>query len=153
MKKLMPFLFLLLYWGISHAQTSADSLKTVPIKANPDDPSQFFTRVEVFNELQHHDRNGTDFYLNQTVLRTIVKIGKRFTTRIDLPYVSNSIKTPANHQSSGIGDISFRLLGYKFNEKPRSAFTASIEISLNTANHLFLVPAKTYSYPLFRIPY
>ncbi|HEY6506315.1 MAG TPA: hypothetical protein VIZ28_20200 [Chitinophagaceae bacterium] len=148
MKKLLPLFFLLHYWGISHAQTSADTLKTEPIKANPDDPSQFFTRAEVFNELQHHDRNGTDFYLNQTVLRTIVKIGKRFTTRIDLPYVHNSIETPAKNRQSGIGDISFRLLGYKFFENPKSAFTASIEISLNTAQSPILGTGKNLLIPV-----
>ena len=114
MNKLLLIFFLLHYVNISHAQTSSDSLKKELIKANADDPSQFLTRVEIFNELQHYDKNGDDFYLNQTVLRTIFKIGKRFTTRIDLPYVYNSIKNPANYRQSGIGDISIRLLGYKF---------------------------------------
>ena len=148
MKKLLRLLFLIVHLGTSHAQTSSDTLKKQPIKANADDPSQFFTRVEVFNELQHHNRNGTDFYLNQTVLRTVVKIGKRFTTRIDLPYVYNSINTPANHKQSGIGDISFRLLGYKFFEKPKSAFTASIEISLNTAQSPILGTGKNLLIPV-----
>ncbi len=148
MKKLLPFFFALHYWGTTHAQTSADTLKTNQTKANPDDPSQFFTRVEVFNELQHHDKNGTDFYLNQTVLRTVVKIGKRFTTRIDLPYIYNSIITPTKPRQSGIGDISFRLLGYKFFEKPKSAFTASIEISLNTAQSPILGTGKNLLIPV-----
>jgi len=147
MKKLLPLLFLL-HLGILHAQTSSDTLKNEPIKANADDPSQFFTRIEVFNELQHHNKNGNDFYLNQTVLRTVVKIGKRFTTRIDLPYVYNSFNTPAKDRQSGIGDISFRLLGYKFLEKPKSAFTASIEISMNTAQSPILGTGKNILIPV-----
>jgi hypothetical protein len=134
------------------AQNSPDSLKTEPLKANADDPSQFFTRIEVFNELQHYNKNGTDFYLNQSVFRTVLKIGKKFTTRVDVPLVYNSLNVPANQKKSGIGDISFRLLGYKFFEKPRSAFTASIEISMNTAQSRFqgtgknlLIPVISYS--------
>ena len=93
------------------AQNSADTVKQEQIKKNADDPANFLTRVEFFNELQHYERNGNDFYVNQTTLRTILKIGKRFTTRIDLPYVYNSINAPSNYKQSGIGDISFRLLG------------------------------------------
>jgi len=148
MKKLLALFFLLNHWGISHAQTSSDTLTKDPVKANPDDPSQFFTRAEIFNELQHYNKNGRDFYLNQSVLRTILKIGKRFTTRIDLPYVYNSINTPDHNNQSGIGDISFRLLGYKFLEKPKSAFTASIEISLNTAQSPILGTGKNLLIPV-----
>ncbi len=147
MKKLLTLLFLL-HLGISYAQTSPDSLKKDPVKVNADDPSQFFTRVEIFNELQHYDRNGNDFYVNQTILRTVVKIGKRFTTRLDLPYVHNSINTPANYRQSGIGDISFRLLGYKLLEKPKSAITASIEISMNTAQSPILGTGKNILLPV-----
>ena len=147
MKKLL-FLFFLLGAGILQAQDSTNQVKTDPIKANADDPSQFFTRIEVFNELQHYDKNGMDFYLNQTVLRTIVKIGKRFTTRVDLPFVYNSINTPANHKQSGIGDISFRLLGFKFFEKKLSAVTASIEISMNTAQSPILGTGKNLLIPV-----
>src|SRR3954465_14689743 len=100
MKKLLCLFFLLYHPGISYAQTSSDTLKKEALKANADDPSQFFTRVEVFNELQHYEKNGSDFYLNQTVLRTILKIGKRFTTRIDLPYVYNSVNTAAHYKQS-----------------------------------------------------
>ena len=148
MKKLLYLFFLLPIGGFLQAQDSADTLKKIPIKANADDPSQFFTRIEVFNELQHYDKDGNDFYLNQTILRTIWKIGKRFTTRIDLPYVYNSINTPANYRQSGIGDISFRLLGYKFREKPKSAFTASIEISFNTAQSPILGTGKNLVIPV-----
>ncbi len=104
--------------------------------------------MEIFNELQHYDKNGNDFYINQAIVRTIFKIGKRFTTRIDLPFVYNSLNTPANYKQSGIGDISFRLLGYKFFEKPKSAFTASIEISLNTAGSPLLGLGKNLLIPV-----
>ena len=129
-------------------QNAGDTLSQAAQKANADDPSQFFTRIEVFNELQHHDRNGTDFYFNQTILRTILKVGKRFTTRIDLPYVHNSLKTPKDFKQSGIGDITFRLLGYKFLEKRLSAFTASIEVSMNTAESPLLGTGKNLLIPV-----
>jgi len=148
MKKLLFLFFLLYFTFVLLAQNSADTVKQAPPKANADDPSQFFTRIEIFNELQHYDKNGTDFYLNQTVVRTILKIGKRFTTRIDLPFVYNSINTPANHKQFGIGDVSFRLLGYKFLEKKLSAFTASVEISMNTAQSPILGTGKNIIIPV-----
>jgi hypothetical protein len=148
MKKLL-FLFFLFYKACSlFAQDSTGTVKEEQLKKNADDPSQFLTRIELFNELQHHNRNGNDFYVNQTTLRTILKIGKRFTTRIDLPYVYNTVNHPANYKQSGIGDISFRLLGYKFFEKPLSAFTASIEISLNTAESPILGTGKNVLIPV-----
>jgi len=150
MKKLLLLFFLLHFAGILHAQNSTDTAKKVQPKPNADDPSNFITRIEVFNELQRYDKR--DIYVNQTILRSIFKIGKRFTTRIDLPFVYNSLKTPANYRQSGIGDISFRLLGYKFLEKKLSAFTASMEIQLNTAQSRLLgtgknllIPVVTYS--------
>jgi hypothetical protein len=148
MKKLLTFGFLFLHACFLTAQNSADSIKPETAKVNADDPSQFFTRIEVFNELQHYDRNGSDFYLNQTILRTIVKLGKRFTTRIDLPYVHNSLTTAKNYKQSGIGDITFRLLGYKFFEKRLSAFTASVEISMNTAESPILGTGKNVIIPV-----
>jgi len=147
MKKLL-YLLVLLNAAILQAQDSTDILKKEPVKANADDPANFLTRIEFFNELQHYDRSGNDFYINQTVLRTILKIGKRFTTRIDLPFVYNSINTPAKLKQSGIGDISFRLLGYKFFEKQLSAFTASIEVSLNTAESPILGTGKNLLIPM-----
>jgi hypothetical protein len=148
MKKLL-FLFFLFYQACGlFAQNSADSAKQEQLKKNADDPSQFLTRIEFFNELQHYDRNGNDFYISQTTFRTILRVGKRFTTRIDLPYVYNTIKTPANYKNSGLGDISFRLLGYKFFEKQLSAFTASIEISLNTAESPILGTGKNVILPV-----
>jgi len=146
MKNLL-FLFFLLHSACHlSAQNLADSLKKEQPHKNADDPSNFFTRIEVYNELQYYDKN--DFYLNQTVLRAVFKVGKRFTTRIDLPFVYNSLTSPANHKQSGIGDISFRLLGYKFLEKPKSAFTASIEISLNTAESPILGTGKNLLIPM-----
>lgn len=148
MKKSLFLFFLFYRTCILLAQIPADSAKQEHLKKNADDPSQFFTRIELFNELQHYDRNGNDFYVNQTTLRTILKLGKRFTTRVDLPYVYNSVNNPSNYRQSGIGDISFRLLGYKFFEKPLSAFTASIEISMNTASSPILGTGKNVILPV-----
>lgn len=134
-------------------QTASDTLApiTVPRVVSADDPSQFLTRVEVFNEFQHYDKLG-GFNLNQTVLRTIIKIGKRFTTRLDVPFVNNSFAYPQGYAKFGIGDISFRLLGYSIHQAKRSAVTASLEISLNTATSPaqgtgknMLIPVITYS--------
>ncbi|ULQ57778.1 hypothetical protein KJS94_06150 [Flavihumibacter rivuli] len=114
-----------------------------------EDPSQFLTRVEVINETQHFDK---DFSLNQSTLRMIVKIGKRFTTRVDIPFTYNSRKSPAGYSQFGLGDISFRLLGYKIVESKLTALTASVEISLNTAaspsigtGKNILIPMLTFS--------
>ena len=144
-KMLFPF-FVLFQTATLIAQNSPDSLKKENALANADDPSQFFTRIEVFNELQYYDK--TDIYLNQTVVRTILKVGKRFTTRLDIPLVYNSFTSPANYKQSGLGDISFRLLGFKFMEKPKSAFTASIEISMNTAESPILGTGKNLLIPV-----
>ena len=146
MKKLL-FLLILLYQGsFLLAQNAPDTLKKEQPSQNADDPSQFFTRVEFFNELQRYDK--TDIYLNQTVLRTIIKIGKRFTTRIDVPYVYNSFVSTPKQQQSGIGDISFRLLGFRFLEGKKSAFTASLEISMNTAQSPLLGTGKNLLIPV-----
>ena len=135
------------------AQTSIDSLSSLPVPRiiSADDPSQFLTRVEIFNEFQHYDKAG-GFNLNQTVIRTIVKLGKRFTTRIDVPFVNNSFPYPQGFDKFGIGDISFRLLGYNIHQAKRSAITASVEISLNTAatpaqgtGKNLIIPVITYS--------
>jgi hypothetical protein len=137
---------LILPLEILYAQNSTDSVKKIPSNNNADDPSQFLTRIEIFNELQRYDKR--DVYLNQTVLRTIVKIGNKFTTRLDLPYVYNSFHSPAGYKQTGIGDISFRLLGYKFFENTRSAFTSSIEISMNTAASPLLGTGKNVLIPV-----
>jgi hypothetical protein len=119
---------------VLNAQAPSDTLISLPVPRviSADDPSQFISRVEIFNEFQHYDRSG-GFNLNQTVLRTVVKLGKRFTTRIDIPYVTNSFQYPQGFNKSGLGDLSFRLLGYNIYQTRRAAVTASVEISLNTA--------------------
>lgn len=127
----------------------SDSLEIKQKPENADDPSSFFTRLEVFNEFQHFE-NGIE--LNQTVIRNIIRLGRKFTTRIDVPIVHNSFEHPAGYSQFGIGDISFRLLGYKLTENPFSAFTTSIEFQLNTAaspllgtGKNLLIPVITYS--------
>ena len=142
---LVGFLF---YHASGLLSQSPDSVNQEQLKKNADDPSQFLTRIEFFNELQHYNRNGNEFYVNQTTLRTILRIGKRFTTRIDLPYVYNTVNHPAKPEKSGLGDISFRLLGYKFFEKKLSAFTASIEVSMNTAESPILGTGKNVLIPV-----
>lgn len=133
-------------------QTPVDSTKKQETLASGDDPSQFFTRTEFFTELQHFKRGSTDYYLNQTTLRNIFKIGKRFTTRIDIPFMYNSLPAPEGVAKFGLSDISIRLLGYKFTDKPRAAITASIELSMNTAASSYtgtgkniLLPVITYT--------
>lgn len=146
MVKVVLFFFLVCYAGSVKSQNSPDSVKPQPAGAAADDPSQFISRVEVYNELQYYDK--PDVYLNQTIVRTVVKIGKKFTTRLDLPYVHNSANTPAKDEKSGIGDISFRLLGFKFFESKKSAFTASMEISMNTAGSPLLGTGKNILIPM-----
>ena len=60
------------------------------------------------------------------------------------------------YAQTGIGDISIRLLGYKFMESGKAAILASVEFSFNTAQSPLLgsgkniiIPVFTYS---FRIP-
>lgn len=134
LKKLFAFFVLILLVRFSYGQTSSDSLKNIeaPKIISADDPSQFLTRVEIFNEFQHYDKYD-GFNLNQTTIRTIVKLGKRFTTRVDIPFVNNTFPYPQGFDKFGLGDISFRLLGYNIHQARRSAVTASLEISLNTA--------------------
>jgi len=127
------------------AQTAKDTTARQQNSSAADDPSQFFTRIELFNELQHYSK---DFYFNQTTLRTIVKLGKRFTTRLDIPYVYNSVSSPEGIKHYGLGDISFRLLGFKLIDDPRSAITLSMEVSLNTAESKLLGTGKNMIIPL-----
>jgi hypothetical protein len=143
-KLLTTLLFLPL--EILYSQNIQDSLKKEIPVTNADDPSQFLTRVEVYNELQRYDKK--DIYVNQAIIRTIVKIGNKFTTRLDFPYVHNSFTSPAGYKQSGIGDISFRLLGYKFFESRKSAFTSSIEVSMNTAASPLLGTGKNILIPV-----
>lgn len=145
--KLKKFLFIILFGqliGFANAQSTSDSINKNNMEAKADDPTQFFTRMELFSELQHH----ADFDLNLTTLRANVKLGKRFTTRIDIPLAYNSRSTPANYKQFGLSDISFRLLGYKFFESPKSAFTASVEFSLNTAQSPLLGTGKNLIIPM-----
>ena len=130
-KKNLLLLISIHFFLFTQAQTPSDSSRIPEDEAMADDPSRFFTRVELFNELQKHHNN---YYLDQTTLRTIVKLGDKFTTRLDIPFLHNSVNSSAGYQQFGISDISFRLLGYKLLESPKRALTASIEFSLNTAN-------------------
>ncbi len=146
MKKLL-FLFFLLHQIITlYGQAEPDTLNVNQNEsANADDPSQFFSRVELFNEFQYLPG---DVAFNQTVLRTVLKIGKQFTTRLDVPFVYNSISPSGDYEKFGLGDISFRLLGYKFFQSKMSALTASIEISLNTAQSPLRGTGKNMIIPL-----
>ena len=146
MKNWFFLIFILLQINSLLAQNATDSLANAQKHVNVDDPSQFITRVEVFNELQYHDEG--DYYLNQTVLRGVVTFGKRFTTRLDVPLVYNSLANNTNIKQTGLGDISFRLLGFKAMDKPKSALTTSIEISLNTAESPNLGKGKTLLIPM-----
>ena len=146
MKNFLSLILIILSYPFAAAQASTDSLE---IKKPADDPASFLTRLEVFNEFQHY---GNGIELNQTVVRNIIRIGKKFTTRIDVPIVHNSFEHPAGYSQFGIGDISFRLLGYKLKENPFAAFTTSIEVQLNTAaspllgtGKNLLIPVITYS--------
>ncbi len=94
-----------------------------------DDPSNIFTRVELFNEYQT-STNGD--VMNATTARGIMAIGKRFTTRFEVPYISLP-RTTSTEATSGIGDVSARLLGYKILQSRRTAMIASVEVSFPTA--------------------
>jgi hypothetical protein len=143
--KILLVIFLVLNLAVGNAQT-VDTLAAKQNSPAADDPSQFITRVEFFNELQHYDKK--DFDLNQTTIRAVVKIGKQFSTRLDVPFVYNTVPTATGLRNTGLGDISFRLLGYKFKEKPKSAITASIEVSLNTAQSPILGTGKYVLLPV-----
>ena len=134
----------MMYSGIIlQAQSSQDTLMEKENR-RADDPSAFLTRLELYNELQYHDE---DYYFNQTVLRTIIKIGKRFTTRLDLPLIHNSF-SPSPYDQLGLGDISFRLLGYQVSQAKKSAITVSFEVSLNTAASPLLGTGKNIIIPV-----
>jgi len=62
--------------------------------------------------------------------------------------VYNSFASPAGYSQFGLGDISFRLLGYKFFQSKKSALTASIECSLNTAQSPLLGSGKNILIPM-----
>ncbi len=94
-----------------------------------DDPSNVFTRIELFNEYQMLT-NGEP--MNVTTVRSVMAIGKRFTTRVDIPYVSRP-EANTTESKSGLGDVSARLLGYKILQSKRSGLMASVEVSFPTA--------------------
>jgi hypothetical protein len=153
MKKLL-FLFLLFQSSsILYCQNLSDTTNVNQNQgAAGDDPSQFFTRIEFFNEVQNHP---DDVYFNQTTLRINIKLGKRFTTRLDVPFVYNSLSSFGDYDHFGLGDISVRLLGYEFLQSKRSALTASLEVGFNTAQSPLLgtgkntiVPMLTFSHVL-----
>jgi hypothetical protein len=133
------------YPGKIAAQAAKDTITSHQNGSAAEDPSQFFTRIEFFNELQHHTNN---VYLNQTTFRTIVKLGKRFTTRLDIPYIYNSYNSPEGYKQYGLSDISFRLLGYKIISSRKSAVTLSIEMSLNTATSKLVGTGKNMIIPV-----
>jgi hypothetical protein len=153
MKKLLFFFLLLLNFDMLYCQNLSDTTNVSQNEgATGDDPSQFFTRIELFNEVQHFPN---DFYLDLTTLRINVKIGKRFTTRLDVPFVYNSLSSPEEYNHFGLGDISLRLLGYQILQSKKSALTASIELGFNTAQNPILgtgknmiIPMLTYSHML-----
>ncbi len=94
-----------------------------------DDPSNVVTRIELFNEYQTRTDGSA---VNVTTARGIMAVGKRFTTRIDIPYI-HLPKTNSSEATAGIGDISARLLGYKVLQSRRSAMLASVEMAFPTA--------------------
>ena len=146
MKKLLFFFLLLQQFSILYCQNLSDTTNAKQSEgAAGDDPSQFFTRIELFNEVQHFPN---DIYLDQATLRINVKIGKRFTTRLDVPLVYNSLSSPADYNHFGLGDISIRMLGYQFLQSKKSALTASIEVGFNTAQSPILGTGKNMIIPM-----
>jgi hypothetical protein len=136
------------------AQTSVGQAKpdTTAIQdhggASQDDPSNVLTRVEIFNEYQ---QTTSDRPVNITTFRGIMALGKRFTTRIDIPYVA--LPTASSPEATaGLSDISVRLLGYRLLKTRRSAMLASVELSMPTAQspllgsgRYVLTPVVAYS--------
>lgn len=153
MKYGLTFLVVLLFVSNHSAQTEQDTLVHQEERKVAEDPTQFLSRVELFSEYQHFE-NGIN--LNITTLRSVVKLGKRFTSRIDIPVVYNS-KNTTDYKQFGLSDISFRLLGYKIYQSKKEALTLSIEVSLNTAQSPLLGSGKNIflfmgSYTRFLIP-
>jgi len=145
MKFLLILLLLMSATGIAHAEMKSDTLTNKVDAAQAEDPSQFFTRVEFFNELQQYSGNN---YLNFTTIRGTSKLGKRFTTRVDIPFTYCSFTPEGENKQFGLGDISFRLLGYKIFQTPKTAVTASIELVLNTAQSPYLGLGKNILIPV-----
>jgi hypothetical protein len=146
MKKLLFLLLFLPHISLLHCQTLSDTTNLEQTEgASGDDPSQFFTRIELFSELLNYPNC---VFWNQTTLRINVKIGKKFTTRLDVPMVYNSLSTTEGYAHFGLGDISVRLLGYQFLKTKKSALTASIEVGFNTATSPILGTGKNMLVPM-----
>lgn len=141
----------LVFTCVAGAFSQQDSTAASGVLAQ-DDPSQFLTRTEVFNELQYRKGVG---YLNMFTARAVVALGKRMTTRVDIPVLYNSAPVEG-YDHSGLGDISVRLLGYKIMESRRAAMLASVEFSFNTAQSRLLGTGKNIISPViaysWRIP-
>lgn len=82
-----------------------------------------------------------------TTARGIMAIGKRFTTRLDIPYITLP-RTSSTEATSGIGDVSARLLGYKILQSRRSAMLASVEVSFPTAQSPLLGTGRNIITPV-----
>ncbi len=137
---------LLLLFSTASAQENRGAGDEKQGQSSMDDPSRFISRMELFNELHRFDKN--DFYLDITTFRTLIKIGKRFSTRLDLPFVYNSLTTTGDYSHYGLGDISLRLLGYKISETKKGAVTLSMEVSMNTASSPLLGTGKNMLIPM-----
>ncbi len=124
--------------GLAFGQTHADSLTEQEVQKVAEDPTQFVSRTEVFNEYQHY-ANGIN--LNITTLRSVIKFGRRFTTRIEVLFVYNS-NSSTDYKQQGLSDISFRLLGFRIYQSKKDAVSLSIEGSLNTAQSPLLGSGK-----------
>jgi len=137
--KIGPLLLIhILFTGLASGQNHSDSLSEHELEKVAEDPTQFVSRIEVFNEYQHY-ANGIN--LNITTLRSVIKIGRRFTTRIEIPFVYNS-NTSTDHKQQGLSDISFRLLGFRIYQSKKDAVSLSLEGSLNTAQSPLLGSGK-----------
>lgn len=142
MRILSILLFMLLNSTFAFGQAAPDTVREKNKAA--EDPSQFFTRAEVFNEIQVFKN---DVFLDVTTFRAVIKIGKRFTTRLEIPYVYNS-NDVGDYKQSGLGDINFRLLGYRLLQTRQSVMSISMEASLNTAQSKLLGTGKNILIPM-----
>jgi len=141
MIKSIIILFCLLLFLDSYSQQ--DTTSTAQSNIALEDPSNIITRVVLFNE---HQKLKSGEFLNVTTARTVVAIGKRFTTRLDIPVAYNSTSIPGVEQF-GLGNISLRLLGYRVYGSPSAALLTSIEFSFNTATSPLLGTGKNVIIP------
>src|SRR6476660_7721734 len=122
-------LYLLFFFLSLNSYSQQDTISSAQTGIALEDPSNIITRVSIFNE---HQKLKSGQFLNITTTRTVMAIGKRFTTRLDIPVVYNSTAVPGTDQF-GLGDISVRLLVYRIYGSPRAALLTSVEFSFNTA--------------------